>query len=68
MDNREPIRRGRCECADKECPKHRGYGRCDESVLGVRGVTLYRCDMDDRTGTRMCQWCADDAFGSGLFR
>lgn len=52
-----------CMCADKGCPEHPGR---DECVL-VATTTLFRVDMEDETGTPMCDPCADDALGSGLF-
>jgi hypothetical protein len=56
-----------CECADGGCPVgHRGRSTCAASTRG--GLTLFRVDMEDRTGTRMCAACADDAMSSGLFR
>lgn len=55
----------RCECADPQCPV-RG---CHACIARNRAeTTLYRVDMEDHTGTRMCALCADDAMGSGLFR
>jgi len=30
-------------------------------------VTVYRSDMEDRTGTPMCNGCANDALESGVF-
>ena len=50
-----------CECSDPQCP-HCG-GACDE----IGRETLYRIDMEDHTGTRMCAVCSEDAMGSGLF-
>lgn len=49
-----------CECSDPGCP-------C--AVSGHSGdiTTLYRVDMEDRTGTLMCETCGDDAFESGVF-
>jgi hypothetical protein len=54
-----------CECTDPGCPVHKGKSEC--SHFG-RVVTLYRVDMEDETGTRMCRACAEDAMESGLFR
>lgn len=53
-----------CECADPGCPVHKGVSKC--SHVG-RCKTLYRVDMEDQTGTKMCSACAEDAFDSGLF-
>jgi hypothetical protein len=63
-------RNAQCECYDTQCKggQHSPtvyYGRC---LTTARLVTLYRVDMDDRTGTRLCRPCADDAMASGLFR
>lgn len=52
-----------CECSDRRCPAHPGK---DCSKVG-RTRTLYRVDMEDRTGTRFCSACASDAMDSGLF-
>jgi hypothetical protein len=53
-----------CECSDPGCPEHKGQSKC--AFIG-RTQTVYRIDMEDRTGTRMCSKCADDAYESGLF-
>lgn len=50
-----------CECSDNHCPAC--FGQCKEPAT----TTLYRIDMQDLTGTRFCEACADDAFESGLF-
>lgn len=56
-----------CECADRQCPAgHAERPECGASTRG--GLTVFRVDMEDRTGTRMCVQCADDAMASGLFR
>jgi hypothetical protein len=52
----------RCECSDPGCPAKHG-SRC----LNRARVTLYRIDMEDNSGTRMCLDCADDAMECGLF-
>jgi hypothetical protein len=53
-----------CGCADRHCPApHNGTATCHVRAT----ITLYRVDMDDRTGTDMCEPCADDAMASGLF-
>lgn len=54
--------RGICECVDRGCTAHAG-GFCDKPAC----ATLYRSDMIDRTGTRFCEDCADDALASGVF-
>jgi hypothetical protein len=38
-------------------------GKCHEQAC----VTLYRVDMEDRTGTDFCEQCAADAMESGVF-
>lgn len=53
-----------CECSDPGCPVHKGQSTCAKLV---RTQTVYRIDMEDRTGTRMCKACAADAMNSGLF-
>lgn len=53
-----------CECSDPGCPVHQGREECD----GVFTVTVYRVDMEDLTGTDMCEGCAADALESGVFR
>jgi DNA-binding IscR family transcriptional regulator len=60
---RNPRPKRRCECSDPGCPVHRGVSRCMKAATQV----LRRIDMEDRTGTRMCHDCAEDAYGSGLF-
>lgn len=56
-----------CECADLGCPHHKGYECTARAGVG-KGRRLRRVDMEDRTGTRFCLPCAEDAFASGLFR
>lgn len=53
----------KCECADKGCPAHQGSSDC----RNVANTILYRIDMDDQTGTALCDDCANDATMSGLF-
>lgn len=53
----------RCGCADPGCPVHPGSSSCTRG--GTRVVR--RIDMEDRTGTRMCAACAEDALASGVF-
>lgn len=52
-----------CECSDVGCPVHHGQAVC----LSKAKTTVYRVDMEDHTGTRMCEACAGDAMDSGLF-
>jgi hypothetical protein len=49
-----------CKCSDPGCPCK---GKCQQPSA----TELYRVDMDDTTGTVMCESCADDAMRSGLF-
>ncbi len=53
----------RCECADSGCAAHKDHTRCNELATTI----LYRVDMEDNTGTAMCDACTEDAFDSGLF-
>lgn len=53
-----------CECSDPGCPVHHGISECKNTS---RLKTLYRIDMEDRTGTQFCPRCANDAYESGLF-
>lgn len=50
----------RCECTDQCCPCN---GTCHQRAVAI----LYRCDMEDKTGTAMCSECTNDALDSGLF-
>lgn len=56
-----------CECVDPGCPEHRGAARSLECLEPATTI-LYRIDMEDHTGTKMCRGCADDAHASGVFR
>lgn len=51
----------RCECSDPGCPCCQGH--CERRSA----VTLYRVDMQDESGTRFCENCANDAYESGVF-
>jgi len=51
-----------CEDTDPSCPEC--LGSCEERAT----ATLFRVDMEDRTGTRMCEACTGDAMKSGVFR
>lgn len=55
--------RRNCECSDPGCPAHEGKSECTR----IATTTVYRIDMDDRTGTRMCRECAEDAMESSVF-
>lgn len=52
----------RCECGDPGCPVC--HGQCNRLATAV----VFRVDMEDETGTRMCHACSQDAAESGLFR
>jgi hypothetical protein len=54
-----------CECSDPGCPVHLGYSQCTNTS---QLTTVYRIDMEDKTGTLMCPTCLEDAMSSGLFR
>ena len=54
---------GECECSDQGCSEHEGKEDCKESANTI----LYRVDMQDASGTLMCDDCANDATMSGLF-
>lgn len=51
-----------CECRDTSCPYC--HGQCQNKPE----FTLFRVDMEDRTGTLMCDDCAKDAADTGLYR
>ena len=55
---KEPI----CCCADPGCPHCKGH--CENRSVTV----VVRIDMEDITGTPVCQKCAEDCMDSGLFR
>jgi hypothetical protein len=61
--DKNPGKRVQCECGDPGCPVHKGTSNCPN--LSSRKV--FRSDMEDRSGTRMCNACADDAMDSGVF-
>ena len=50
-----------CECGDPGCPVCEGHCRKPART------TVYRSDMEDETGTPMCEGCAADCMDSGLF-
>ena len=50
-----------CECGDPGCPVC--HGNCRRAA----SVTVYRSDMDDETGTSVCDRCAEDCLESGVF-
>jgi len=54
---------GACDCSDPGCPVHKGKERCKHLARYI----VYRSDMEDETGTPMCQRCMEDAMDSGVF-
>lgn len=66
LDREHPF--GRCECADLECPANDCHDKLHDGHLHAWATTVvFRIDMDDETGTAMCEACAADALDSGLF-
>ena len=63
VGRKQYSKRSACECSDPGCPAHSGVSEC--SRRGV--VTVYRIDMEDESGTRMCRACSEDAMDSGVF-
>lgn len=59
-----PGDHNKCECTDPGCPVHKGKSDCRNYARTI----VYRVDMNDETGTAMCNRCADDAMDSGVFR
>lgn len=51
----------RCACSDPGCPVC--HGHCHKPGKHL----VYRSDMEDETGTLMCDGCMEDAMNSGLF-
>lgn len=51
-----------CECSDPGCPV------CHGSCMNKGTDQLHRVDMEDKTGTLMCEGCAADAHEAGVFR
>lgn len=51
-----------CECRDPGC--HSCKGTCPQPAVSI----MYRFDMEDQTGTPMCEQCARDAVEWGLYR
>lgn len=58
-----PINQRKCECSDPSCQIPHGATMCRATMP----TTLYRVDMEDRTGVDMCEGCAIDAMETGLF-
>jgi hypothetical protein len=61
--NTKKTPKRKCECADPGCPVHNGHSACENAAR----LKVYRIDMEDRTGTWMCDGCAADAMESGVF-
>ena len=57
------MRVHKCQCADPGCPVHDGRSRCNRNAT----TTMYRIEVEDETGTPMCDGCALDASESGVF-
>lgn len=55
----------RCECSDPGCAIAIDHG--GKQCTHLAATILYRVDMEDVTGTALCESCADDAMESGLF-
>jgi hypothetical protein len=58
-----PTKRILCQCSDPGCPVHPNHSDCSRRAT----TTVYRVDMEDETGTPMCDRCAEDAMDSGVF-
>lgn len=59
-----------CGCFDKGCKANHGHAclaMIDPRAGDGSGETLFRIDMDDKSGTLFCRACADDALESGVF-
>ena len=58
----------RCECFDTG-DNHliNNSGRDGLQCTRKASVTLWRIDMEDITGTRFCDACAEDAMEAGVF-
>jgi len=52
-----------CECSDPGCPVHSNQTECTATGIAI----VLRIDMEDETGTLMCEDCASDAMKSGVF-
>lgn len=52
-----------CQCANPTCRVHWGLSECRRYARRL----LYRADVEDQTGTLMCNFCAGVAFASGSF-
>ncbi len=54
------MKKAMCQCADPGCTCE---GQCEENAEYL----LTRVDMDDVSGTLMCDECSTDAVDTGLF-
>ena len=52
-----------CQCSNPECPVHSGINKCANEAT----TCLYHMDMQEESGTMMCEGCASHAFDEGLF-
>jgi hypothetical protein len=57
-----PKKKLPCECSDPGCPV------CSGDCSNVGTALVFRIDMEDETGTVVCDGCSDDCLESGLFR
>lgn len=57
----------RCKCSDPACPVSHGDFEVTHQCGRQASILLYRVDMEDETGTLMCDGCSEDAMASGLF-
>ena len=53
----------KCECHDKGCRHHLG-ATCSEPEAFI---VVFRIDMQDASGTAMCEICSEDALETGVF-
>lgn len=51
----------KCECGDPGCPC------CQGECTRPATMTVFRVDMEDLTGTPVCDDCGADCLESGLF-
>lgn len=56
----------RCECYDR-ADKHPHISAFNAQCTNKAACTLFRTNIEDNTGTRFCNHCADDAMSSGFF-
>lgn len=61
VDTPQPAEGITCECSDPACPHC--SGKCKDQAT----MTLWRVDMEDRTGSDFCQACGEDCMDAGVF-